>query len=105
MPNLPAWLAVLLVALVPPAVALSEADQPTDEVLENGNKKSDSPNSLKNKIGMTLVRIRAGDFTMGSTKDEQDAVLKSVEQTSPILECGQVPARHHGWRCPCLIVN
>jgi formylglycine-generating enzyme required for sulfatase activity len=34
--------------------------------------------SFKNKVGMTLVRISAGTFKMGSTKAEQDSVLKAV---------------------------
>jgi formylglycine-generating enzyme required for sulfatase activity len=80
MPNLPPWLAALLVALVPLAVASSEADKLTDEVSKSGDRKWNFPKSFKNKIGMTMVRIRAGDFKMGSTKDEQDAVLKSVNE-------------------------
>src|SRR5262249_48195029 len=80
MPNLPPWLAGLLVSLVPLAVALSEADKPIGQALKIGDRKSCSSKSLKNKIGMTMVRIRAGDFKMGSTKVEQNAVLKSVNE-------------------------
>ena len=77
--HLPPWLpALLLVSLV---VAVPQAEKPTGRGSKNGDTKThpDSQRSFKNKLGMTLVRIRAGDFKMGSTKDEQDAVLKSVD--------------------------
>jgi formylglycine-generating enzyme required for sulfatase activity len=69
----PALLLVSLVVAVP--------DKPTGRGSKSGDTKThaDSRESFKNKIGMTLVRIRAGDFKMGSTKDEQDALLKSVD--------------------------
>jgi formylglycine-generating enzyme required for sulfatase activity len=70
--------ALLLVSLV---VAVPQADRPTGRGAKNGETKSgpDSEKSFKNQFGMIMVRIFAGEFKMGSTKDEHKAVLKSVD--------------------------
>ena len=56
--------------------------KPPDQV-ENKcgeNTQPEPAKSFDNTVGMTMVPIRAGSFRMGSTKAEQDSVLKSVDQ-------------------------
>jgi formylglycine-generating enzyme required for sulfatase activity len=43
------------------------------------NRVEDWPKEIENSIGMTLVRIPPGTFTMGSPKNEQDAAIKDFE--------------------------
>jgi formylglycine-generating enzyme required for sulfatase activity len=54
--------------------------KPTDQVNKSGGSTPPEPaKSFENTVGMTMVPVRAGSFTMGSTKAEQDSVLKSVD--------------------------
>jgi formylglycine-generating enzyme len=67
---------VLLVALVCAAVNISSwtAAEPLKPVVDEW------PKEVTKSIGMKLVRVPAGKFTMGSTKKEQDNALAALEK-------------------------
>jgi formylglycine-generating enzyme required for sulfatase activity len=65
--------------------APARAGRPARQAGPGGEKdgegrKLDAAGSFENQVGMTMVRIRAGTFRMGSTRAEQDAVMKSVDK-------------------------
>jgi formylglycine-generating enzyme required for sulfatase activity len=76
-------LLVFLAIVVSRALAGQE-DKPGKPVRakkrEASGTKSGTTKSFENTLGMTMVRIRAGTFKMGSTKAEQHAVMKSADK-------------------------
>ena len=63
------------------ALACAAVNIPTGTIAESPKPTVDEwPKEIANGIGMKLVRIPAGKFTMGSTKQEQDDTIEALEK-------------------------